>query len=57
MKGTFHSVSKEHLHKYLNEFEFRWNTRKLDDGARTMLAIRGANAKRLTYEDHVSGWL
>jgi transposase-like protein len=29
--GTFHSVSRKHLPNYLNEFEFRWNTRKLDD--------------------------
>jgi len=25
--GTFHSVTKKHLAKYLNEFAFRWNTR------------------------------
>ena len=27
--GTLHSVSRKHLPNYLNEFEFRWNTRKL----------------------------
>src|SRR5260370_38212894 len=27
--GTFHSVSRKHLPNYLNEFQFRWNTRKL----------------------------
>src|SRR3990167_2780831 len=27
--GTFHSVSKKHLPNYLNEFEFRYNTRKI----------------------------
>ncbi len=32
--GTFHSVSRKHLPNYLNEFEFRCNTRKLDDGQR-----------------------
>lgn len=47
--GTFHSVSKHHLHRYLNEFEFRWNTRKLSDGERTLAAIRGAEGKRLLY--------
>ena len=26
--GTFHCVSRKHLPNYLNEFEFRWNTRK-----------------------------
>ena len=38
--GTFHSVSRKHLANYLNEFEFRWNTRKLDDGQRVARAIR-----------------
>jgi len=47
--GTFHSVSKEHLHRYLAEFEFRWNHRYVDDAQRTMAAIRGAEGKRLLY--------
>src|SRR5581483_5460157 len=29
--GTWHHVSKEHLHRYATEFEFRWNNRKLTD--------------------------
>ena len=49
--GTFHSVSREHLHRYLSEFEFRYNTRKCDDGERTRLAIRAADGRRLTYRD------
>lgn len=47
--GTFHSVSKHHLHRYLSEFEFRYNTRKMRDGERTVAAIRGAEGKRLRY--------
>jgi hypothetical protein len=42
-------VSREHLHRYINEFDFRWNTRKLNDGDRTVLAIQGAQGKRLPY--------
>lgn len=49
--GTFHSVSKAHLPRYLNEFEFRWNTRFMDDGERVVQAIRQAEGKRLTYAD------
>lgn len=49
--GTFHSVSKKHLHRYVSEFEFRYNTRKLDDGERTLAAIRQADGKRLFYRD------
>jgi transposase-like protein len=55
MKGTFHSVTRKHLHRYLSEFEYRWNTRKMDDGARTALAIRSANGKRLTYAQQLAG--
>jgi transposase-like protein len=49
--GTFHSVSRKHLHRYVAEFDFRWNARKIDDGARTVLAIQGAEGKRLRYKE------
>ena len=48
--GTFHSVSKRHLHRYVDEFTFRYNTRKLDDGERTLAAIRASEGKRLKYQ-------
>jgi transposase-like protein len=51
--GTFHSVSRKHLQNYLNEFEFRWNTRKLDDGQRIAKAIRATDGKRLEYRESV----
>lgn len=51
--GTFHSVSRKHLPNYLNEFEFRWNTRKLDDGQRVAKAIRQVDGKRLEYRESV----
>jgi transposase-like protein len=51
--GTFHSVSRKHLPNYLNEFEFRWNTRKLDDGQRVARAIRKVDGKRLEYRESV----
>ena len=47
--GIYHSVSKTHLHRYVSEFDFRWNARKLNDGDRTVLAIRKATGKRLFY--------
>jgi transposase-like protein len=53
--GTFHSVSKKHLGRYVNEFTFRHNTRTLDDGQRTLHALHAAEGKRLTYREHLSG--
>ena len=47
--GVFHHVSKRHLQRYCDEFSFRWDHRKLEDGARTEVAIRGAEGKRLKY--------
>jgi transposase-like protein len=49
--GTFHSVSPKHLHRYVTEFEFRYNHRNVDDGARTRAAIRSADGKRLMYRE------
>lgn len=51
--GTFHSVSKKHLPNYLNEFQFRYNTRKLDDGQRVAAAIKKIDGKRLQYRESV----
>lgn len=47
--GTYHSVSRQHLHRYVGEFAFRYNTRKMDDGQRVTAAIRKGVGKRLTY--------
>ncbi len=48
--GTHHRVSREHLHRYLSEFDFRYNTRKVTDGERTTRMIQQSAGKRLTYE-------
>ena len=47
--GTYHNVSREYLHRYLWQFDFLWNGRKLNDGERTVLAIRSAEGKRMMY--------
>jgi transposase-like protein len=47
--GTYHNVSREYLHRYLWQFDFVWNSRKLNDGERTVLAIKAAEGKRLAY--------
>ena len=53
LMGTFHAVSPEHLHRYANEFAFRWDTRRLNDGERVVEAIKRGESKRLTYENYV----
>jgi len=47
--GTFHHISKRHLHRYCDEFSFRWNNREVSDGARAEEAIKGMEGKRLAY--------
>lgn len=49
LKGIYQQVSKQHLHRYLHEFEFRRNHRHLDDLDITREALRGAVGKRLIY--------
>jgi transposase-like protein len=47
--GTHHSISEAHLSRYLAEWDFKWNTRKLKDGERAALIAKGIEGKRLTY--------
>ena len=51
--GTFHHVSKKHLHRYCSEFDFRWNGRALEDAQRRDEAVKGAEGKRLYYKTPV----
>jgi transposase-like protein len=51
INGVYHHVGKQHLHRYLSEFDFRYNSRKEKDGDRTLLALNGANGKRLMLKD------
>jgi transposase-like protein len=50
--GTFHHVGEQHLQRYVNEFDFRWNTRTRlgwNDTMRAEEALRNISGKRLTY--------
>jgi transposase-like protein len=51
--GSFHHVSREHLHRYAAEFQFRWNNRSITDGERMEVAIEQVVGKRLTYRQCV----
>jgi transposase-like protein len=52
--GSFHRVSIKHLHRYLNEFEHRFNERKAVDRF-TDMVMRVAQTSPLTYRKLVDG--
>lgn len=52
--GTFHHISRQHLDKYLAEFDFRYNHRRMDDGPRTEIAIGRTRGKRLMLREPVA---
>jgi hypothetical protein len=49
MRGVYQHCKKKHLHRYLADFDFRYDTRKISNMERTELALRGDEGKRLTY--------
>jgi transposase-like protein len=55
LNGIYHSVSRKHLHRYLSEFQYRYNHSALTDGQRTILAIRQSQGKRLLYTEQLEG--
>jgi transposase-like protein len=49
--GVYHHVGRKHLHRYLSEFDFRYNGRDITDGERALEALKGFDGKRLMYRD------
>ena len=49
VKGTFHHVRGMHLHRYLSEFDFRWNRRDISDSERIGMLLGIVEGKRLMY--------
>lgn len=50
LDGTHHQVAGKQLHRYVNEFDFRYNIRKESDGERTARAIKKSAGKRHRYQ-------
>lgn len=53
MRGVYQHCSKEHLHRYMAEFDFRYSNRaanEINDTVRADIALTGIVGKRLTYE-------
>lgn len=48
--GNFHRVSAKHLHRYLSEFEYRFNRRNAQDKF-SQVIMRTAQTSPLTYRD------
>jgi transposase-like protein len=46
--GTYHHVGIPYLQQYLNEFDFRYNNRKITDSERSGVALKATEGKRLT---------
>jgi hypothetical protein len=52
--GIYHHASEKHLHRYINEFTFRFNNRKMTDGSRFDVYLANAIDK-ITYEELTCG--
>jgi transposase-like protein len=50
MTGVYQHCSEQHLKRYVSEFDFRYNNRKVSDGERADIALKGIEGKRLTYQ-------
>jgi hypothetical protein len=48
--GTHHHVSREHLERYLAEFDFRYTTCKRTDSERMSQIVEQAHGRRLVYQ-------
>jgi hypothetical protein len=51
--GTFHHISKKHMHRYCDEFSFRWGERFVTDSERREQALKQVEGKRLMYRQPV----
>ncbi|MBS0566095.1 MAG: IS1595 family transposase [Proteobacteria bacterium] len=47
--GAFHHVGEQHLQRYVTEFDYRWNNRKVSDKERSDKLLTQLHGKRLTY--------
>jgi hypothetical protein len=53
--GTHHRVSKEHLNRYLAQFDFLYSLCKQTDSARMRALVSRAGGRRLTYKPLTGG--
>ncbi len=57
MKGVYQHCAEKHLHRYVAEFDFRYNNRSalgVEDQQRAVVALQGVAGKRLTYRQSLN---
>ena len=47
VNGTFHHIGHQYIDQYLAEFDFRYSTREMTDGARAFAGLNKIEGKRL----------
>ncbi len=52
--GIYHSISKEHLQSYVDEFVLRFNTRKFGTQERFDFILAAVSDKKLTYKELIN---
>jgi hypothetical protein len=50
ISGTHHAISKQHLNRYLGEFDFRYSTRKVTDTERMGMLVDRSAGVRVSYK-------
>jgi len=55
LDGTHHHISREHLNRYLDEFDFRYSTRQLTDTQRMARLMGQTAGRRLSYRPLTNG--
>lgn len=50
LAGVYQHVDSKHLKRYVGEFDFRYNNRRISDAERTNVALLGIGGKRLMYK-------
>lgn len=51
LTGVYQHVGAQHLKRYIGEFDFRYNNRKITDSERSELVLKEIQGKRLLYQN------